>query len=174
MKQTSPGIYRIDIGKHSYFGSATNLSQRKSRHIRDLRSGKHHSPYIQNVFNKYGEEEFRFNIVLICEKSDLLFYEQAFIDKHYSNEFNMNHCRIANSQLGLKRSEETKRRMSEAARGRKNPTLARMNKDPEHRAKISAGKKGRKFTEAHKKALSDAQRKRWLLKAPVRKTPSDR
>jgi hypothetical protein len=43
-----------------------------------------------------------------CEKEDLIKHEQYFLDSH--NPY-FNTCRIANSQLGNKRSEESKQRM---------------------------------------------------------------
>lgn len=157
-KKTSPGIYRIDIGKYSYYGSAASLSQRKSRHLRDLRADKHHSPYVQDVFNKYGEDEFTFTVLLVCEKEDLLFYEQKFLDKFFDEKFNMNTCRRANSQLGLLRSDETKAKMSASAKGKPCPWNAEKNKDPDFRAKVSAGKKGVKLSKAHVAALTGKKR----------------
>lgn len=158
--KTKPGIYRVTIGDRFYIGSAANLSQRRSRHLRDLRSGKHHSPIMQNAFNKHGEDRFGFETILVCEKGDLLMYEQNLINKHYSDEICMNACRVANSQLGLKRSNETKRRMSEAAMGKSCPWNEAKNRDPAVIEKMRESKRGKKFSEAHKQALRDAWKRR--------------
>ena len=75
-----------------------------------------------------------------------------------------------NGRTGLKQSEETKRKISEALKG--NPKLRR-KRTPEERARMSAAakgkkhtpeaiekmrkaKKGKKFSEAHKQAMRDA------------------
>jgi group I intron endonuclease len=158
--KTKPGIYRVTIGDRFYIGSAANLSQRRSRHLRDLRSGKHQSPIMQNAFNKHGEDRFGFETILVCEKGDLLMYEQKLIDKHYSDELCMNACRVAGSHLGLKRSDETKRRMSISAKGRKNPIMAEMNKYPDMIEKMNVRKRGRPLSDAHKKALKEAWKRR--------------
>lgn len=51
-------VYKITIGDRSYVGSSKNFEQRKKEHLRHLRDNKHHSPFLQRQYNKYGNPEF--------------------------------------------------------------------------------------------------------------------
>ena len=105
------GIYQIRSKIKSnkfYIGSAVNISARWNRHITVLRLSKHENQKLQRHYNKYGEQDLQFSILLICDKKDLIKIEQYFID-FYNPIFNI--CKIAGSQLGIKRSEKTKAKM---------------------------------------------------------------
>jgi group I intron endonuclease len=64
MKAVS-GIYRIYCTKNGrfYYGSSTNVVERWSQHKRLLRKNKHHNPYLQNIWNKYGEDNVKCELV---------------------------------------------------------------------------------------------------------------
>ena len=77
------GIYRIRniINNKIYIGSAFNFKTREKRHFNQLRKGKHHSVLLQRAFDKYGEENFVFEIIYKAKeeelnKEDLLKLEQ--------------------------------------------------------------------------------------------------
>lgn len=74
------GVYKIATPNNFYIGSASNIKSRKNRHLFDLRKGVHHNLHLQRAFNKYGEEKLVFTIILICNKDNLLFYEQKALD----------------------------------------------------------------------------------------------
>ena len=76
------GIYKIEnkITKDIYVGSSVNLSNRKSRHFKDLEKQIHHSIILQRAVNKYGIENFDFIIIEKCNKDDLLNIEQYYLD----------------------------------------------------------------------------------------------
>jgi group I intron endonuclease len=63
------GIYKIvnKLNDKFYLGSTSNFHKRKLRHFNELRKNKHHSIYLQRAFNKYGEENFEFIEIEICE-----------------------------------------------------------------------------------------------------------
>lgn len=90
-----PVVYKIEniITKDCYFGSSTNYSKRVTEHKYDLRHGGHHSAYLQNAWNKYGEDNFNFEIVKeyinSASNKDLKEKEQNYIDKH-KPAYNMN------------------------------------------------------------------------------------
>ena len=112
-------IYGIlnKINGHKYVGSAKNFYKRKALHLRQLHKNDHHSYYLQAAWNKYGEENFEFLILEKLEKvTDLIPREQWWIDNSNS-EYNI--CKIAGNSLGVKRSEETKRKLSESHIGLK-------------------------------------------------------
>lgn len=73
------GIYRFWCNNHSYIGSAKNLKKRLLAHLSTMRNGKHHNHTVQNVYNKYGIENFYFEILENCSEQDLLERETFYI-----------------------------------------------------------------------------------------------
>ena len=101
------GIYKIlnKINNDCYIGSSVNLSNRKSRHFKDLQNKCHHSIILQRSVEKYGIENFEFQIIEECEKDLLIQKEQYWIDLEIPK---YNICKIAGSALGVKQSEESR------------------------------------------------------------------
>lgn len=111
----SSGIYSITSPSGKlYIGSAVHFIRRRGIHLHALRHGKHHSSILQKAFDKYGEKEISFEQILFCEPKDLLFYEQLILDA-FKPEYNI--CKVAGSSLGLKRSAETKQKLSKFRTG---------------------------------------------------------
>jgi len=109
------GVYKITClanGKF-YIGSTKKFKQRWKEHRWKLKAGTHHSKYMQNCWNKYGEDTFKFEVLLVCEKQDKEVYEQSYLDL-YTPEFNT--CKVAGSNLGRKFSEETIQKMKKTKR----------------------------------------------------------
>ena len=77
------GIYKIEnlVTGDFYIGQSVNLKSRKYQHFYDLRNKKHCNKYFQNSFNKHGSENFRFSVLIFCDKNNLTLYEQLFVDK---------------------------------------------------------------------------------------------
>jgi group I intron endonuclease len=112
------GIYIIqnEVSGKMYIGSSVNIYTRFSKHESDLKANRHHSPMLQNSWNKHGSSAFKFKVVEIVEDtSDLLSVEQRWLDK-YSPEYNS--CKVAGNRLGYKASDETRSKLSEALSGR--------------------------------------------------------
>jgi group I intron endonuclease len=67
------GIYSITNLKNDkkYIGYARNIAVRWNHHKSSLKLNCHPNKYLQNSWNKYGEEFFRFDIVELCTE-DLL------------------------------------------------------------------------------------------------------
>jgi group I intron endonuclease len=65
-------VYEIlnTVNNHKYVGSTSHFDKRKLRHLRDLLTQKHHSIYLQRAVNKYGINNFIFNILKIYETCD--------------------------------------------------------------------------------------------------------
>lgn len=106
-----PGIYRIlnTIDEKFYIGSAKDLHIRLHLHKSKLKKGIHHSRYLQNSFNKYGAEAFKFEILEECSHEILLEREQHYIDT-LDPQYNMRSR--AQSNLGHKWNEESRRKIS--------------------------------------------------------------
>lgn len=167
MITSNTGIYKITNTKnnHCYIGSAINLNRRWIGHRYNLNAQKHHSKYFQNAWIKYGRDSFTFEVLLYCDKKNLLFFEQRAID-FYKPEYNM--CPTAGSSLGRKLTEEHKAKIAKASLGRKHSEKAkalmsknRSGKDipAEARARQAEALRGRSTgpaTQERKNAISNA------------------
>jgi len=112
------GIYQIQSKikpERIYIGSAININQRWNRHLYTLKSGIHRNIKLQRHFNRYGEIDLQFSILLGCEKEYLIANEQFFIDS-YNPYFNININ--ASSRLGSILSEETRKKISQSLIGK--------------------------------------------------------
>jgi group I intron endonuclease len=148
MKQNieTSGVYLIrnSINGKCYIGSAVDIVKRWALHRHHLLKNKHHSPYLQRSYNKYGLVSFTFEVLCNCHREDLIYFEQKCIDL-LKPEYNI--CKIAGSSLGIKRSEETKAKISAAQKGVPKPWMNELNRNravnDETRLKISNIHKGR-------------------------------
>lgn len=135
------GIYLILIAeKLFYIGQAVDLNGRRLQHLSHLRNGKSKCRKLQKAFSEYGEAHFRFQVLQECapDKSVLASVEKKWLDVYMGllgEERILNMClEEMTSVLGIKRSEETRKRLSVAAKNRKPMTQ-------ETRDKISATKR---------------------------------
>ena len=150
------GIYEIYdnvVGK-GYRGKAVDIYKGKSEHFKMLEKNKHYNIHLQNAFNKYGKEEFRFRIIEefddynIFSEIDLknkeIYYIKEFDtfkngynqttggDGMSGRSWNENQHKVMSekmkgnkyglgnkSNLGLKKSEESKEKVRQSLLGRK-------------------------------------------------------
>lgn len=70
---SSSGIYKITntVNNKIYIGCASNIRTRVNGHLYSLRKGMHDNNYLQNSWNKYGEDSFLFETVELCDVNDL-------------------------------------------------------------------------------------------------------
>lgn len=151
----NPGIYEIKnvINGHSYIGQSYNIHERMTQHKRRLIGGIHDNLYLQKAWNKYGEKNFVFRTILLCEKNELTYYEQKVVDI-YNPSYNI--CRqCVISHLGVKRPEKTIKKLSDAKIGEKNPMFGKHHSE-NARKRISEAFMGRVFSEETKKRISKA------------------
>jgi len=156
------GIYRIRNlrNQKSYIGQAAKtFDKRFNVHRHHLRQGTHHSKHLQRAWDLYGEQAFAFEIIekiprgQMSEekfKTTLSEREQFHIDAFQSTDrsFGYNISPSAGSQLGYRHSNESKRKMSAAGRGRKLP------KEQRQRIADSMKAKGIKRSRAERDKLS--------------------
>ena len=78
------GVYKISNtlcpeGKY-YIGYSCNIRRRWNNHKRDLKNGKHINIYLQNVYNKYGADCLKYEILHDCEtKEEAQEYETSYL-----------------------------------------------------------------------------------------------
>ena len=85
-KEKIHSIYKITniINNKIYIGSAIDTYNRFSKHKSQLNKNKHHNSYLQNSWNKYGEQNFKFEIIeYITDKNKLI----EFINDGYIKPF---------------------------------------------------------------------------------------
>jgi group I intron endonuclease len=100
-------IYKITnkLDGKFYIGSTNNLIKRYYTHIHDIRSNRNTCVKLIRAVNKYGEQNFKFEIICECSTNDILKTEQEYIN---NLEPYYNIAKIAGSNLGIKRTEEVK------------------------------------------------------------------
>lgn len=97
------GVYKITCNenKEFYIGSTTiTFISRWRNHRADLLKDSHYSKYMQNSFNKYGQESFTFQILEICNSKEETWEKE----QEYINELQpkFNSCPLVNSFQGIK------------------------------------------------------------------------
>ena len=152
------GIRSISHPERTYIGSAVNMGQRWREHESQFKLGNHRNPKLRRHCDKYGRGDLVFELIIRCDKGDLIKAEQLFIDLH-NPWFNI--CMVAGSSLGLKHSAESKRKIREAWKSRgpvSEETRRRLIDSAKRRApasaetrkKLSNALKGRVFSEETK------------------------
>ena len=76
------GIYKIEntYNQKIYIGSSIDIDKRLYKHLWLLRKGIHDNVYLQNSFNQYGENCFKFSVIETCEVNDLVSRENFYIE----------------------------------------------------------------------------------------------
>lgn len=146
------GIYKIanKITGDFYIGSAVNLNKRHGNHKSALKKQIHSNKYLQNVFNKYGLDNLSFEIIeLVEDKNNLIAREQFFINT-LKPKYNIR--QIADSNLGLKWSKETRFKMSKAKKNNKYRLGHKLSE--ETKLKISISERGKVLSEVTIKKYS--------------------
>ena len=184
-------IYAIvnQTTRDMYVGSAVAVNRRWSAHRRALVKQSHHSSRLQRAHDKYGETHFDWEIIeCVADKSKLIEREQFWIN-FFAPAYNGRP--VANSPLGTKHSDETRAKMSAAAKIKvfseehkrnisnakkglcttseeQKKRLSDLNKNKvfsaETRAKISVSSTGRYHTDEAKQKISISNKARWAAR----------
>ena len=190
------GIYMIrnkTTGK-IYIGQSVNIYSRFKSHKNYLRAGKHHNEYLQNSWNKYGEEDFEFLILEETMKETLYqrehFYMKSFNSCFSENGFNIETLtgeenrkiihpetgkKISAANKGHETSEETRKKISLSKIG--NPSRTGMKNSPESRKKLSESAMGnqrwlgRKHSEETKRKMSELAKGKRSSERKINQNP---
>ena len=162
------GIYKIIniINNKIYIGSSVNLYKRKKEHFNKLKKNIHKNIHLQSSYNKYGEENFIFEIIEYIEDKYLLIgREQYWINefKSYNRDNGYNICKIAGNTLGYKFTEEQKNNLSKVKKG-KTTWIKDKKLSLETKIKMSEAKKGKVFSSEHKEKIKKSQKTNKVIK----------
>ncbi|HXP51537.1 MAG TPA: GIY-YIG nuclease family protein, partial [Bacteroidia bacterium] len=71
------GIYKITYvnDRTFYIGSSLNIRKRWKEHENDFKAQRHGNKRLQNIFNKYGMNVFKFEVVAVLPKDKSLLWE---------------------------------------------------------------------------------------------------
>lgn len=116
------GVYEIVniITNERYIGSASRVGKSNSlsgfyvrfdKHKLLLKNNKHYNIHLQRAYNKYGENNFNFNVLSICPPEYCIKLEQWFLD-NLKPEYNIR--KIADSNKGIKFTAEHKEKLSKS------------------------------------------------------------
>lgn len=170
-KDIISGIYCIEnsITGKKYIGQSRNINDRWYKHKSELNHNVHDNDYLQNAWNKYGEENFRFYILDQCDENDLDEKEKYYIELH--DTLNREHgynLKSGGQNGGAKASEYVRQKQSKALREsyQNNDDLRNKRKtdaleqwaDPEIKEKIMGsnnGMYGKHHTEEARKKISE-------------------
>jgi group I intron endonuclease len=119
------GIYCIsNLKGKKYIGSSNNIHKRIIAHFSLLSRNAHGNSHLQNAYNKHGENLFVTGIVEYCDKSILIEKEQYWIDFiGFDNLYNSRP--LAESNIGIIQSEETKAKRREKSLSKEGNGISR-------------------------------------------------
>lgn len=115
------GIYKIEntINKKVYIGQSKNIPLRFSNHKYELNHGKHSNKHLQRAWNKYGKENFVFEILCECNPNEVNEKEIYFIKLYNSFERGYNRTEGGTDS---ETASEYGRRMAEIVHERRKTT----------------------------------------------------
>ena len=162
MKQ---GIYTITnlVNNKIYIGYTFDFSKRKHEHFKKLRENIHKNKHLQSSWNKYGESNFKFEILIECSKETLISEEHYWAnllrvhDKNYGYNQRPTHPynkiihtpemieKMRNSLKGKKLSKESIKKRTE--------TRKRNGYSHSEETKKKIGRKGKIVTEETKQKI---------------------
>lgn len=153
------GIYRYVnlVNGKSYVGKSVDLHHRHLEHMRYLRAGTEPCVKLNRAWQKYGEDNFQYEILCYCNREDLNDMEREYISKFDSFRNGYNCTEGGDGMQGFHHTEESKKRIGDAFRGREISDA--------QRKLLSDVQKGKTLTAEHRAALSAAwteEQKQWL------------
>lgn len=155
------GIYIIKnkLDNKVYIGSAVDITRRWYKHKTELTRNVHPNQKLQRAWSKHGSENFSFEVIETVEyKSNLIEREQYYMDSSENELYNL--CPVAYSVLGRAHSDETKKKIGDAHRGKIVSNEARENLRIAHLGQI-AWNAGITLSDEQKKNFSQAQKNRF-------------
>ena len=153
------GIYCIEniINNKKYIGKSVDINSRFDYHKSMLRKNKHDNDHLQKSWNKYGENNFLFNIIEECSKEQLVEKEIFYIKFFDTQNKGYNMTKGGDGTLGRILSDETKIKISNSNKGKiiSDKTKKRMSENHYDCSGKNNPWYGKKLPESIKKKMSE-------------------
>jgi group I intron endonuclease len=162
------GVYKITniINNKIYIGSTNQtFLKRLTQHYFELRKNNHKNDHLQYSWNKYGEDNFIFEIIEVTDKKETLEREQFWMDYYecYNKSIGFNINPKATGTPNLSKETIEKRRQ----------TMLNNYKEGKIKPFFSKGftpwNKGMKMSKKHNENLSNSAKKRICTKEGKKK-----
>lgn len=91
------GVYiiRNKVNGKFYIGSSNDIWRRWCEHKWGLKNNKHGNKHLQRAYNKYGEENFEYDVLEFCDEEVQFDKEQEYIDKYWGDHMFYNENKVA-------------------------------------------------------------------------------
>jgi len=183
-KNIISGIYCIEnvLDGKKYIGYAKDIFRRWEKHRNELKLNNHDNGYLQNTYNKYSKDIFKYWIIQECSNENLPLMEiywisyynsyrddgggynltrggDGLLDPSQSTRKKLSEMNKGENSYwyGKKHSEESNRKRSLALMGENNHNYGKPRPE-ETKKKISDKNKGRKHTKEELIRMSEAQK----------------
>lgn len=111
------GIYKIEnlINHKVYIGKSINIKSRFNSHIKNLKNNKHINPHLQKSWNKYGPENFSFEVIEECSVEQLNDREIYWLN-YYGSYLSSKNYNVIQAGSGGKGDEEWRQKISNSVK----------------------------------------------------------
>ena len=167
------GIYiiRNTINNKVYVGQSKRLKQRYYDHIISIKKGKHHNDILQKSFNKYGFDNFEYNIIEeVLDENMLNEREKYWID--FYGGINSDKVYNLKDPLLNEHSDYVRNKISKANSGENNPNFGNKWTD-EMKQELSNSRKGITLEERMGKEKADLTKEKMRQSQTGRVHPEE-
>lgn len=121
MKSGVYSIYNKTENKYYIGSSVRDVDFRLRDHISALNLNKHRNSYLQNAWNKHGQEDFDLDVLEYHDKEYCISMEQYWMNTLNTTDrsFGYNLAPVAGNSLGQKRTEQQKLNISKSVKGKR-------------------------------------------------------
>ena len=168
------GVYQFKnkVNNKVYIGSSKNIYYRLKDHLKTLHANRHYNNYFQSSWNKYGEENFEFSILELCDVENILIIEQKYIDSNNAcnSEFGYNLMPNALNNSGYKWTDEYKIKRSKHEID-KYANLTDEEKEKKRQQLIRAYKCRKIFTATRESRIKKSRKMKFISKEGLEYIP---
>lgn len=150
------GVYKISniINNKVYIGQSVDIQRRFSEHIRMLDNKCHYNKHLQASYNKYGKDVFLYEVLCVCDATELDAIEVFFINYYNSMNSECGYNKESGGSINKSVSTETREKQRINNSGSRNPFYGKKH-TKEHIEKIRELSSLHRHSEATKQKISE-------------------